>query len=139
MLYDEEIYENFKAKLKEMGYEKVFKISGATNQGVEALMKEAARMLSEIPVRELEISEEDKFIPEEKHFTYTIRQEEGVFIIEGTFVDRLLYAVNVNDADSLKYFHKVLKNKGILDELKEMGIQDGDLVRLNNFEFEFLL
>ncbi len=139
MLYDESIFENFKAKLDEMGYKNIFKISAATNEGVEALMKEAGRVLSTIPVTELEISEEEIFVPEEKRFTYDIRVEDGVYIIEGSFVDRLLSAVNVNEPDSLKYFHKVLKNKGILDELMEMGIKDGDTVRVNDFEFEFLL
>lgn len=139
MLYDDDIYENFKSKLNEMGYERIFKISAASRQGVDELMKAAAELLSKIPVTELEISEDEKFIPEDRHFTYTIKKEEGVFVIEGTFVDRLLTAVNVNDPDSLRYFHKVLKNKGILDELLEMGIQDGDTVRLNDFEFDFLL
>ncbi|WP_297418683.1 GTPase ObgE [Clostridium sp.] len=145
MLYDEEIFENFKKKVQEMGFDKVFKMSAATNEGVDAVMKEAARMLKEIPVRELEIAEDEMYIPEEKRFTYDIHvennEEEGydVYIVEGTFVDRLLSAVNVNDADSLRYFHKVLRNKGIFDELREMGIKDGDMVRLNDFEFEYVL
>ena len=143
MLFDEEAFEDFKKKVSDLGYTKVFKISAATNQGVEELMKEAAEMLSHIPVQELEISEEERLVPEDKKFTYTIQElnEDGlkVFFIEGNFVDRLLMAVNVNDPDSLKYFHKVLRNKGILDELREMGIEDGDTVRLNDFEFEFML
>lgn len=139
MLFEDEKFEEFKKKLNEMGYNKVFKISAATNEGVEELMKETARLLTEIPVVDLEISEEDKFMPEDKKFTYTITVEDDVYIIDGTFVDRLLMAVNVNDPDSLRYFHKVLRNKGIMDELKEIGIQDGDTVRLKDFEFEFLL
>lgn len=142
MLFDDEVFENFKKRLNEMGYDnsKIFKISAATSQGVEALMKEAARMLSTIPVTELVIEEEDKFVIEEKRFTYTIEvDEEGTFVVEGTFVDRLLNAVNINEPDSLKYFHKVLKNKGVFDALVAKGIQDGDLVRLQKFEFEFLL
>lgn len=139
MLYDEEVFENFKKKVNELGYDKVFKISGATNSGVNELLKEAARMLTTIPVEDLEISEEEKFVPEEKRFTYTIRIEDGVYVVEGSFVDRLLASVNVNDADSLKYFHKVLRNKGVLNELMDMGIKDGDVVRLNDFEFEFVL
>lgn len=140
MLYDEEVYENFKKELNAMGYDKVFKISAATNEGVDDLMKAAAEMLTTIPVTELEIKEEDKFIPEEKRFTYEINvTEDGVYEITGSFVDRLLASVNINDPDSLRYFHKVLRNKGIIDELKEMGIQDEDVVRLNDFEFEFLL
>jgi GTP-binding protein len=145
MLYDESVFEDFKKKVQEMGFHKVFKMSAATNEGVDAVMKEAARMLKEIPVKELEISEDERYIPEEKRFTYDIHvennAEEGydVYIVEGTFVDRLLSAVNVNDADSLRYFHKVLRNKGIFDELREMGIKDGDMVRLNDFEFEYVL
>lgn len=138
MLFDDEAFEDFKKKVNELGYDKVFKISAATNSGVEALLKEAAEMLSKIPVTELEIDEEEKFVPEEKKFTYSIRREDNVFIVEGSFVDRLLMSVNVNDPDGLRYFHKVLINKGIMDELREMGIEDGDMVRLNDFEFEYL-
>lgn len=139
MLYDDKVFEDFKAKLHDMGYDKVFKISAATNSGIEELMKEAARKLTEIPIKDLEIPEEELYVPEEKRFTYSIRKEDTTFIIEGSFVDRLLASVNVNDPDSLKYFHRVLKNKGIMDELIELGIQDGDTVRLNDFEFEYML
>ena len=143
MLFDEEIFENFKAEVNKMGFDKVFKMSAATSQGVEEVIKEAARMLKDIPVTDLEIPEDERFIPEDKKFTYTINpiEEDGlkVYVVEGSFVDRLLLAVNVNDPDSLRYFHKVLNNKGIFHELREMGIEDGDMVRLNDFEFEYLL
>ncbi|HCL4509738.1 TPA: GTPase ObgE [Clostridium botulinum] len=139
MLFDEEKFEEFKTKVEKHGYNKVFKISAATKQGVDDLMKEAARLLSTISVTDLEISEEDRFIEEEKRFTYSIRKEDNTYIVEGSFVDRLLNAVNVNDPDDLRYFHKVLKNKGVMEELMEMGIEDGDVVRLNDFEFDFLL
>jgi GTP-binding protein len=139
MLEDESVYEEFKKKVNALGYDKVFKISAATSQGVEELMKEAGRLLSTIPVTEMEISEEEKFIPEEKRFTYAIRKEGNTYYVEGSFVDRLLASVNVNDPNELRYFHKVLKNKGVFDELKEMGIQDGDFVNLNGFEFEYLV
>ena len=139
MLYDESVYENFKKAVQEMGYNKVFKMSAATSQGIE----EASKLLKEIPLTDLEIADDERFIPEEKRFTYTINEveEDGlkVFVVEGTFVDRLLLAVNVNEPDSLRYFHKVLKNKGIFDELREMGIEDGDVVRVNDFEFEYML
>lgn len=139
MLYDETVFKEFEEKVKKLGYGKVFKMSAATKQGVDEVMKEAARLLDTIPVTDLEISEEERFIPEEKKFTYSIRQEGNVYIVEGSFVDRLLSAVNVNDPDDLRYFHKVLKNKGVMQELIEMGIEDGDIVRLNDFEFDFLL
>ncbi|AGK97049.1 GTPase ObgE [Clostridium pasteurianum] len=137
--YDDTNFNNFKEKLQKMGYKHIFKISAATRFGVDDLLKEAAKQLSEIPVTDLEISEEERFVPEDKKFTYEIRKEDNVYIVEGSFVDRLLDSVNINDPQSLMYFHKVLRNKGIIDELVSMGIEDGELVRLNDFEFEFLL
>ncbi len=139
MLYGDEVFESFKKKVNELGYKSVFKISAATRQGVDELMKEAARVLSTIPIVDLGISDEERFIPEEKHFTYKIEVIDNVYVVTGTFVDRLLASVNVNDPVSLMYFHKVLKNKGVLQKLMDMGIKDGDLVRLNDFEFEFLM
>lgn len=144
MLYDEQVFEDFKKKVNELGFDKVYKMSAATRDNVDAVIKEAARMLQDIPVTDLVISDEERYIPEDKKFTYEIRiepNEDGTntYIVEGSFVDRLLSAVNVNDADSLRYFHKVLNNKGVLSELREMGIEDGDMVRLNDFEFEYVL
>ena len=144
MLYDEEVYEDFKKKVNELGFDKVYKMSAATKSGVEAIIKEAGRMLSEIPIKDLEISEDERFIPEEKRFTYDVSIEDGedgnkVYVVYGSFVDRLLNSVNIHDADSLRYFHKVLRNKGVFDNLREMGIEDGDIVKLNDFEFEYLL
>ena len=144
MLYDEEVYEEFKKKVNELGFDKVYKMSAATKSGVDTIIKEAGRMLSEIPITELEISEEERFIQEEKRFTYDVSIEDGeegnrVYVVYGSFVDRLLNSVNIHDADSLRYFHKVLRNKGVLDKLRELGIEDGDMVRLNDFEFEYVL
>ena len=101
-------------------------------------------MLTEIPITDLEISEEERFVQEEKRFTYDVSVEDGeegnkVYVVYGSFVDRLLNSVNIHDADSLRYFHKVLRNKGVFDTLREMGIEDGDMVRLNDFEFEYVL
>ncbi|MFL0195784.1 GTPase ObgE [Clostridium sp. WILCCON 0269] len=139
VLYDDEIFENFKKKVEKLGYNKIFKISAATRQGVEELMKEAARALSNIPITDMYIREEDKFVPEEKRFTYDIEKDGNVYIVKGSFVDRLLASINVNDANELRYFHKVLENKGVMEELINMGIKDGDVVRLNDFEFDYVL
>lgn len=136
---DENAFKNFKEKVNKMGYEHVYEMSAATRQGVDEVMKEAARQLSTIPIKEFEIREEDKFVEEDKKFTYTVTQEDNVFIVEGSFVDRLLNSVNVNDPQEFMYFYKVLKNKGVIDKLISMGIKDNDIVRLNDFEFEFIL
>ena len=66
-------------------------------------------------------------------------EEYNTYVVTGSFVDRLLASVNIHDADSLRYFHKVLNNKGVLQQIRDMGVQDGDMVRLNDFEFEYIL
>lgn len=138
LLYDKSYLEEFKAKINELGFSDVYSMSAATGEGVETIMKVCADKLQSIPILDTIYNEEDFFIPEEKHFTYDIEvDEEGVYVVYGTFVDRLLNAVNLNNPSHLRYFHKVLGNKGVLDRLREMGIQDGDSIRLNDFEFEY--
>ncbi|KRQ88156.1 GTPase ObgE [Caloramator mitchellensis] len=132
----EENIEKLKSEMDKLGL-KVFSISAATNQGLKELIQYAAKVLEETPAQEEEIQE--WYTPEEKKFTYEIRKaDDGAYEIIGSFVDRLLLSVNIYDTESLKYFHKVLEKRGIIEELKMMGIQDGDLVRMNDFEFEFV-
>ena len=91
----------------------------------------------------LDFSDEDMYVFEPKRFTYEISKEtdhfgEEYYLVTGSFVERLLNSVNIYNFTSLRYFHKVLKNKGVIDELKKIGVKDGDLVKLNEFEFEFM-
>lgn len=117
---------------------KVFKVSAATNKGLRELMLYAASLLDTLEDTE-DVEIEDWFVPEEKRFTYTInKDEEGVYVIEGSFVDRLLLTANIYDTQSLRYFHKIIEKRGIIQQLRDMGIEDGDLVRMNDFEFEFM-
>ncbi len=138
LLFDKEAIDEFKKEVNKLGYNEVYSMSAATGEGVEELMKVCAEKLQSIPVVETVYDDDEMYIPEEKHFTYEITVDDnGVFIVSGTFVDRLLKALNLNNPSHLRYFHKVLGNKGVLGDLREMGIQDGDSIKLNDFEFEF--
>lgn len=132
----EENFEKLEAELKKLNI-KLFKISAATGEGLKELMQYAAALLETIPQEEPQ--EEEYFIPEEKHFTYEIhRDSSGTYVVEGSFVDRILQTTNIHDSLSLRYFQKVLERKGVFRDLREMGIKEGDMVRLNDFEFEFM-
>ncbi|WP_297435356.1 GTPase ObgE [uncultured Clostridium sp.] len=143
MLFDDEVYVNFEKEVKAMGFESVYKMSAATSQGVDEVMKEMARVLDTIPVADLYIEEDERFIPEHKQFKYEIDKvdENGtiVYVLTGSFVDRLLMSTYVNDPDSLRHLHKVLTDKGILQELRDLGIENEDIVRLRDFEFEYIM
>lgn len=132
----EENFEVLKAEMEKRDI-KVFKISAATNKGLRELMLHVGSLLDKMPQEEDEI--EEIFIPEEKRFSYEIRRDDdGAYVVEGSFIDRLLLSVNIYDSESIKYFHKVIQKKGIIQELKDMGIQNGDVVRMNDFEFDFV-
>jgi GTPase len=133
----DENFEKLKEEVDKLGL-KLFKISAATNQGLRELMLYAGSLLDTVEEEE-EIQEDEMFMPEEKRFTYEINKaDDGAFEVSGSYVDRLLLKVNIYDSESLKYFHKVLDRSGIIKQLRELGAEDGDVVRMNDFEFEFI-
>lgn len=138
LLFEKEKIKEYIEKIKDLGYDEVYEISAATGDGVDNLIKKTADKLQSIPVTEIKYDLDEMYIPDEKRFTYQIhRESNGTYNVVGSFVDRLLYSVDINNPNHLRYFHKVLKNKGVIEDLKEMGINDGDIVRMNDFEFEF--
>lgn len=145
MVYDEgkERLEELKNQIRSRGYENIYEISALTGEGIVNMLGKVKEVVDSTPKNELNFKEEDMYIFEPKRFTYNISKEsnefgEEYYLITGSFVDRLLSSVNIYNFTSLRYFHKVLKNKGIIDELKEIGVEDGDIVRMNDFEFEFM-
>ncbi|MCD4714322.1 MAG: GTPase ObgE [Clostridiales bacterium] len=138
LLEDNEVYETFKAKIEADGYP-VFPISAATGEGVDDLLNYVTTMLDSIEDEPL-IDEEDYFVEdldisdvnEIKFF-----KDEDVYCVEGQFIERVLYSTDLTDIESLRRFQNVLKQKGVFDHLREMGIEDGDTVRIFEIEFEF--
>lgn len=124
--------------LREKGYE-VFPISAATREGISPLMDRVYNLLEKLkdveePVEEMvdmvyHCNTSDKL--------FTVRKENGEFIVEGRLVEQLLASVNLDDNDSIKYFQKVLRKRGIVDELRQLGVKDGDTVKMLDLEFEY--
>jgi len=139
LVYDKDKIVGIKENLKSLGASEVLELSVTTKSGIRELLQRASEILKSIPKETTLYDGEELYQEEEKHFTYDIEKKDNLFIITGSFVDRLLQAVNINNPYSLMYFQKVLKNKGVIDKLKNMGIKDGDIVRLNDFEFEYLI
>jgi len=134
----EENLEKFKKVLEDRGY-KVFAISAATNKGIKELMYYVSERLKEIPITPVvELQEEEVVYTVEEEKPFEIRVENGVYIVEGKFVKRLVDSTNFDDYESLQYFQRALKRKGIIDALEEMGINEGDTVKVYDLEFEFV-
>ncbi|MCL2321214.1 MAG: GTPase ObgE [Oscillospiraceae bacterium] len=139
LVYDKEKIEEVKKRLRDLGVYDIFEMSIATGDGIKEVLQKTSEILKTIPKETNLYEVEELYEPEEKHFTYEIEKEDDTFIVTGSFVDRLFQAININNPYSLTYFHKVLKNKGVIDKLKNMGIKDGDTVRLNDFEFIYTI
>ena len=129
-----------KGELEKEGYE-VFGVSAATNRGLDGLMNRAAELISTMeqqPQEDIEQTKKMRYYRFEQEKPYTIEKIDGVFVVKGKWVDRLMAGINIDRDESLKYFQKVIRKRGIIDELKKMGISEGDTVRIGQTEFEYL-
>ncbi|WP_303860392.1 Obg family GTPase CgtA, partial [Alkalibaculum bacchi] len=132
--------DELKEKLIQDGFE-VFVISAATNQGIDVILDRTATLLKEIGEVEpiFEINEEDaqKVYRPTFEKDYRVRRENDYYVIEGELVERLFTSVNFDDYDSIAYFQKVLRDKGVIRDLEDLGIEDGKIVRMGDIEFEY--
>lgn len=138
IVVDEENTNKIKVQLEEKGFE-VFAISAATKNGIDKLLDRVIVLLDEIGEVPSIFQEEDidgiYTLEEEK--TFTINKENNEYTIEGKDMERLIYSVNFEDLDSVRFFQRMLRKKGIIDELEKMGINDGDIVKILDIEFEY--
>ena len=119
-----------------------YEISAATTKGTKELMYGVWERLSVLPpVKQFEAQPltqeelDDKLISK-KDFRVTV--EDGVYFVEADWLLDILRTANMDDYSSLQYFQNVLRTSGIIDKLEEMGIEEGDIVSIFDFEFEYL-
>lgn len=129
--------ENLK-KVREYFKDKiVLEISAVTQMGIKELKYKIFEELSKIEIEYETFDEEYEYVEESEKDDYEIYAEDGTFYIEGPLVDYLVYITNFEDYDSLKYFQKVLIDKGIINALKEKGVKEGQSIMIGEMEFEF--
>ena len=139
LLFDETIYENFKKTMEEKGYE-VFKMSAVTRDGVNQVIDKVSQLLNEVEDVEL-VSQEEMYRPEldvddEGGLKVEI-DEDGIYVVTGKELRRIMYSVNFDDMESLQFFQAQMESKGVFDMLRQAGIEDGDTVKIYELEFEF--
>lgn len=127
--------ESLKSAFAALGYE-AFPVSAATHAGLEELMTAVAKMLPELPPPRL--FTEQPLTPEITHDPFTVTCERGVYVVEGPAMERLIDSVNFDDEDSLNWFHRMLRDRGVIDALREAGAQEGSTVRIADMEFDFI-
>jgi len=135
---DRETLEKLRSHFEELGYD-TFITSAALSEGLTDVLDCIIRLLPDIEKTPLFFTDEEletyHVFTEEAEFTVEV--DDGVFYVEGPMVKRLTASVNMDDYESMAYYQKVLRNKGVFAELERMGVNDGDTVNIEGFEFEY--
>ena len=134
----QENLESFRKTVEEKGY-KVFPISAATNSGIKELMFYVAAQLAELPEMASLMEGEDQVLyGVEEEEPFTVRKEGKIYIVEGNWVKKVVGSTNFGVYESLQYFQRSLKTKGVIEALEKLGINEGDTVKIYDVEFDYI-
>lgn len=138
---DNEEYIKFKTYVEDKGY-KVFPMSAPINYGVTEILNEALAELKKVedmPQKEPEVEyfdfELDDKDPEYKNVEVSL--ENGVYVVTGKQLKKIFDSTNFNDFGSLRYLYKYIEKKGAIDKMLEMGMKEGDTIKVFDYEFEY--
>ena len=138
LMPEKEKQQELVAKFKELGYE-AFPVSAATRQGFDKLLDRVVQLLPELPPPRMFMEEEEEEEPSITDMSFTVTQQKGgVFVVEGPAIQRLIDSVNFEDEESMNWFHRQLRDRGIIDELRKKGAKEGSPVQLGDMEFDFI-
>jgi GTP-binding protein len=137
---DESPVDRLRAEFDPKGI-KVFGISAVSGKGLRELLYAVASMLEEIgdePVTfEKEFFTEDILDRPDEPFTIH-REDDASFVVEGPRIDRMLGYTNLDSEKGFEYFQRFMKDNGIIDQMKERGLKEGDTVRVGDYlQFEY--
>lgn len=136
---DQDPVERIRVEFEPKGY-KVFAISGVTGDGVQDLLWYVNNQLKTLDTKPIIFEQE--FFPEDEllvaDLPYTVEKEEdGIFIVEGPKIEKMLGYTNLDSEKGFRFFQNFLKETGILDKLEELGVQEGDTIRMYGLSFEY--
>ncbi len=118
----------------------VFPISAVSGQGLKELLYHVKEMLKNVDdkpvIFEKEFDVNELRIDENLPYTIT-RDDDGGFRVEGPRIEKMLGYTNLDSEKGFEFFQKFLKNTGILKELEDGGIEEGDTVRMYGLEFDY--
>jgi len=122
----------------------IFPISAVARQGLRELMYRAMELLERLPVSpsldETEETSEHKVYRAEtrEDGEFTIRRENDAFVIESPHIEKLIKRTNFRSHEAVLRFARILRKMGIDEELRKRGAEDGQTIRIGDFEFEFV-
>ncbi len=130
--------ENLKRLQEYLGDTPIFKVSAATRDGFTPLLRAISQKLKELPEPEPILETGELVYYEDPNSFNIIKLNAEVFVVEGNLIDGLLRKVNFDDPTSLDYFQRMLREKGVIESLREKGAKDGCVIRIEDMEFDFV-
>lgn len=140
MAYDEYKLKEFKDFMDNEG-RKVFFISAAGRQGIGELLNEMLYQIENYeepedgPVEMFDFDAEDNLADYRKMTAF--RDEDGVFVLEGKQLTKIFNSTNFTDRSSIRYLYKYIEKNGGIQMLQELGLKEGDIIRIEDFELEY--
>lgn len=124
---------------KEKGYE-YYTMCAPILEGTREIINAVAKKLAALPpIRRYEKEEiPAEFIAKNNSGKFTVTVDDGVYYVEAEWLLKILSRLDLDDYESLQYFQRVLQSSGIIDALKERGIEEGDTVSIYELEFDYV-
>lgn len=140
---DSDVYREFKEYAQGKGY-KVFPVSAPLNIGVKEILSAALEELKKVEENPPYDEPEENFCFENDEEDVSYREvrvgynsEDDVYTIEGSQLDKIFRSTNFNDMGSLRYLYKYIESRGAIEKLREMGLEEGDIIRINDYDMEY--
>ena len=136
---DDEVYEDFKAYAQSKGYS-VYPCSAPIHEGVDDLLRAAYKLLQET---EEEEEQETVFFTDTKpeddpdYRKVYVDRKKGGFLVTGKQLEKIFNSTNFNDAGSLRYLYRYIEESGAIEEMLQMGLEEGDTITVIDYDFEY--
>ncbi|MGN0308129.1 MAG: GTPase ObgE [Lachnospiraceae bacterium] len=119
---------------------RVFPISAVSGEGVKELLYYVRELLDdlgdEVMIFEQEYFPEFDFLNNEP-FTVEYDAQKDEYVVEGPRIEKMLGYTNLESEKGFAFFQKFLKDNGVLEQLEEAGIEEGDTVRMYGLSFDY--
>lgn len=135
----ESIIKRISDEFEPQGY-KVFPISAVSGEGILPLLYYVRRLLDSIPDEPITFAQE--YDPQvlafsDEPYTVSYDEENKEYVVEGPKIEKMLGYTNLDSEKGFSFFQKFLKENGILEELENLGIEEGDTVRMYGLSFDY--
>lgn len=124
-------------RLREKFKDNIVSISAATGEGTNELMKKAYELLCKVPTEEVIAGDEIVAHRFDEEPPFIIEIVDGVFEVSGKRIEKLITMTNFNSEEGLQRFQRTINSMGLEDALRNLGIQDGQTVRIKHIEFDY--